>query len=229
MRMSALSATTEVPVATIKYYLREGLLARGDLSAPNQAAYGEAHVRRLRLIRALIEVGGIGIAGARSVLAAIDSDMPTEQTFGIAQLAVSEEIDPADLDPNFLDRVDTALEGWHVSPQNPGRLAAARALMAFSAAGQDDLRGWVRRYTEAALVVASADLDEVDAREGRQEKAELVVVGTALGDALFSGLHRAAQEHVSAERYFQGTAASTDGPSNATSAASSHRDSQEES
>jgi hypothetical protein len=60
----------------------------------------------------------------------------------------------------------------------------------------------VQRYADAALLVAAADLDEVDAREGRQEKAELVVVGTALGDALFSGLRRAAQEHVSAERYF---------------------------
>ena len=202
MRISELSSRSGVPVPTIKYYLREGLLQRGELSGPNQAAYDESHVRRLRLIRALIEVGGISVAAAKTVIEAIDSDLPVEQTFGIAQRAVSEEVDPASLDAAAVAAVDAALGGWHVSPENPGRLAAARTLHAFAAAGQRDLRGWVQRYAEAALLVAAADLDEVDAREGRLDKAELVVVGTALGDALLSGLRRAAQEHVSAERYF---------------------------
>jgi DNA-binding transcriptional MerR regulator len=209
MRMSELSAASGVAVPTIKYYLREGLLQRGDASGPNQAAYSDEHVRRLRLIRALIEVGGIGIAGAKTVLEAIDSERPVEETFGIAQHTVSEHVDPATLEADAVARVGAALDGWHVSPENPGRLAAARALMAFTAVGQSDLRGWVDRYAEAALIVASADLDEVDARTGRQEKAELVVVGTVLGDALFSGLRRAAQEHVSMQRYFAAGAQTT--------------------
>ena len=201
MRMAALSDVSGVPVPTIKFYLREGLLPRGDVSVPNQADYSELHVRRLRLIRALIEVGGITIAAAREVLGAIDSDLPVEHTFGIAQHAVSERIDPADLPQHALDTVDAATSGWLVHPDNPGRLTAARALLAFERAGQKDLRGWVERYAAAALQVAEADLDEVDARQGREAKAEIVVVGTALGDALFSGLRRAAQEHVSATRY----------------------------
>ena len=209
MRISELSTRSGVPVPSIKYYLREGLLPRGELTGPNQADYGDVHLRRLRLIRALLEVGGISIANARSVLAAIDSDLPVEETFGIAQRAVSEEVDESALDPDAVARVEAALSGWHVSPGNPGRLAAARALTAFTASGQPDARGWVQRYAEAALIVAAADLDEVDAREGRQEKAELVVVGTAIGDALFSGLRRAAQEHVSAERYFAGAPSRT--------------------
>jgi DNA-binding transcriptional MerR regulator len=224
MRMSALSATTGVPVPTVKYYIREGILHRGDLSGPNQATYDETHVRRLRLIRALIDVGGIGIAGARSVLTAIDSEMPVEQTFGIAQRAVSGAVDPAELDAESVARVDAAMEGWRVSPGNPGRLAAARALMAFAAAGQDDLRGWVDRYANAAMLVAAADLDEVDARQGRQEKAELVVIGTAIGDALFSGLRRAAQEHASAQRYLPEGPADPDAPSSTTTAPSEPRD-----
>jgi DNA-binding transcriptional MerR regulator len=201
MRISELRARSGVPLPTIKYYLREGLLPRGEPAGPNQASYGEGHVRRLRLIRALLEVGGISVAAAKSVIDAIDSDLPVEHTFGIAQRAVSEQVDPGSLGPDAVAAVDTVLAGWHVSPENPGRLSAARTLGAFAAAGQQDLRGWVQRYAEAALLVAAADLDEVDAREGRQEKAELIVVGTALGDALFSGLRRAAQEHVSVERY----------------------------
>jgi DNA-binding transcriptional MerR regulator len=201
MRMAELSAVSGVAVPTIKFYLREGLLQRGELSGPNQATYSNLHVRRLRLIRALIEVGGIPVAAAREVLDAIDSDLPVEHTFGIAQQSVSERIDRSDVPQHALDAVDAAMPGWRVNPDNPGRLAAARALLAFEHAGQQDLRGWVERYAAAALEVAEADLDEVDARDGREAKAEIIVVGTALGDALFSGLRRAAQEHISATRY----------------------------
>jgi DNA-binding transcriptional MerR regulator len=51
-----LSRRSGVPRSTIKFYLREGLLAPGEASAPKQARYGEAHLERLRLIRALREV-----------------------------------------------------------------------------------------------------------------------------------------------------------------------------
>ena len=41
MRISELSARTGVPVATIKYYLREGLLPEGERTAPTQATYAD--------------------------------------------------------------------------------------------------------------------------------------------------------------------------------------------
>src|SRR5918996_2993811 len=72
VRMSELSRAAEVPVATVKYYQREGLLPPGDATGPNQADYGAGHVRRLRLIRILREVGGLGVAQVRAVLAAMD-------------------------------------------------------------------------------------------------------------------------------------------------------------
>ena len=71
MRISELSARTGVTVATIKYYLREGLLPEGARSSPTQATYERAHVERLRVIRALIE-SGVSIAESRKVLAALD-------------------------------------------------------------------------------------------------------------------------------------------------------------
>ena len=72
MRMAELSRESGVAIATIKYYQREGLLPPGALTSPNQARYGPAHVRRLRLVRALTEVGGLSVADVRDVLAAID-------------------------------------------------------------------------------------------------------------------------------------------------------------
>jgi len=201
MKMAQLSTASGIPVATIKYYLREGLLPAGERSGPNQSLYGPEHLRRLRVIRGLLEVGGLSIAAAHQVIDAIDSDLGLSHTFDIAQRTVSPQIDGAALLPEAVAQVDAVLSGWHVSPDNPGRLAAARVLQTFAELGQPDLSGWVPGYAAAALAVAEADLDEIDARSDRESKTEMVVVGTVLGDALFAALRRAAQEHVSSQRY----------------------------
>lgn len=57
MKVSELSTRSGVPISSIKYYLREGLLQSGVRTATNQADYGEPHVRRLRLIRSMTEIG----------------------------------------------------------------------------------------------------------------------------------------------------------------------------
>lgn len=110
-------------------------------------------------------------------------------------------MDPGDIDPEALAGVDRLVEGWRVSGDNPGRLAAARVLQTFESLGQRDERSWFSRYAAAGLLVAEADLDQVEARASREDMAETVVIGSVLGDALFSGLRRAAQEHVSTLRY----------------------------
>src|SRR5262249_56093401 len=71
MRIGELSRLSGVGVPTIKYYLREGLLEPGAPRATNQADYTEAHLERLRLIRALLDVGGVSVAQARGVIAAL--------------------------------------------------------------------------------------------------------------------------------------------------------------
>lgn len=201
MRMKELSARSGLPVATIKYYQRENLLPGGERSGPTQVVYGDAHLDRIRLIRGLIEVGRLSVAAARRVIEAIDSELPLPDTFEVAQHAVSDTIDPATVTTDAFARVDELTAGWHVSPDNPGRVAAARVVDTFAGVGQVDERGWFARYAAAALLAAEADIDELDSREGRVAKAETVVVGTVLGDTLFSGLRRAAQEHLSALRY----------------------------
>ncbi|MDQ0821353.1 DNA-binding transcriptional MerR regulator [Arthrobacter sp. V4I6] len=199
--MAELSRASGIPVATIKFYLRERLLQAGERMGPNQARYGEEHLRRLRLIRGLLEVGGLSIATARDVIDAVDSELPLAHSFGVAQRAVSAKIDPGDIDSQALAGIDRLVDGWRVSGDNPGRLAAARVLETFQALGQRDERNWFSRYAAAALLVAEADLDQVEARGSREAMAETVVIGTVLGDALFSGLRRAAQEHVSVVRH----------------------------
>jgi DNA-binding transcriptional MerR regulator len=68
-------------VATIKYYIREGLLPAGTTISATQAEYDSAHVDRLRLIRALVDVGRLSITTVRELLATLDGpadDAPIE-------------------------------------------------------------------------------------------------------------------------------------------------------
>jgi len=72
MRMRELSQRSGVAVPTIKFYLREGLISPGEKSAPNAAAYQEAHLERLRLIALLRRTGRLGVSGVRRLLDSVD-------------------------------------------------------------------------------------------------------------------------------------------------------------
>src|SRR2546422_2141244 len=96
MKIAELSRRSGVSGPTIKYYVREGLLRAGELTSPNQAHYDDTHLRRLRLIRALVDVGGLSIAATREVLAAIDEPRESiHETLGKAQSATTPRRDYA--------------------------------------------------------------------------------------------------------------------------------------
>ncbi len=205
MRISELSTRSGVPVATVKFYLREGLLAPGEKSSQTQASYDESHVSRLRLIRAFIEIGGLSVASARAVLAVIDDEsLPFGVAVGIAAAALPGG--PAPVVPG--ERADAgrgqrdlealvAERGWTVDPANPGWALAARVIDDYAALGRDDLLTTLPIYAAAAEIVAAADLQTVADSRGRAEMTETVVVGTVLGDSLLAGLRRMAHENVS--------------------------------
>ena len=90
VRISQLSEQTGIPVATIKFYLREHLLQDGVRTSVTQAQYDESHVARLRLIRALLGPGGLSVAAAHQVIRAIEQ--PPESVrdlLGVAAAAVA--------------------------------------------------------------------------------------------------------------------------------------------
>ncbi|MBX9719421.1 MAG: MerR family transcriptional regulator [Microbacteriaceae bacterium] len=207
MRMSELSSTTGATVPTLKFYLREQLLHAGERTSPNQAQYDESHVRRVRLVRALLEVGGLSVARAREVVAALDAGtLPLSSVFGVAQRAVTVPtplVDDAPA-PTGGDRLVAELcaaRDWRVYPNNPGLALAARVLDTYAALGQQGLHDVLEPYAEAADLVARADLAAVAAAPDETEMTNVVVVGTVLGDALFAGLRRIAQEAESFRRF----------------------------
>lgn len=192
---------TGASVATVKYYRREGLLPAGVKTSPNQAQYSAEHVRRVRLIRALLETGGLSVAAAGRVLGRVDDEgAPVEHVFAEAQHAMGDaSASNAVPSAGSVERIGelAARAGWAVSDANPGIVQAALALDGFAAIDATVSDAYLSGYAAAAAVAAGADMDLLDSRDDRAGVAELMVVGTVLGDPLFAGLRRLAQEQAS--------------------------------
>lgn len=193
-----MSRRAGAPLSAVKYYQREGLIPEGERTAPNQVDYSDAHVQRVRLVRALLETGGMSVAAAKDVVAALDAeDAPIAETFRVAQHAMSTTRSTQPPSDDARERVQRLVvaQKWAVSGDNPGIDAAARAIEALGAIGFDPPETYLAAYAEAAASAASADLQALLTRTTPDETAELMVVGTALGDVLFAGFRRLAQEH----------------------------------
>lgn len=204
MFIAELSERSGTPAATIKYYVREGLLPAGERVGGNRTLYSDEHERRLRLIRAMLEVGKLSIASVKNVLDALDEpDAPIAHTFDVAQQALSRSAVPlADPSPASLERIDAVAEraGWTGCEDNVGRDIAARVVDAFAASGFPLPDDYLDRYAAAARIHADADLGAVAVLPDASRMTELMVIGTVLGDSLALGLRRMAQAVVTEER-----------------------------
>ena len=217
MRIGELSRRTGVPVPTIKYYVREGLLPAGELSRPNQAHYDEAHERRLRLIRALLEVGGLKVAAIAEVLGAVDDpERPLHKVLGEAAdrlgtqgVAAADDDAEAEAAGAVVEQF-IARRGWRTHESNSAAEDLSRALAAMDRVGHGAFVELLDEYADAAELVARADLAYVGRRGAVEDLVESVVIGTVLGEAVFSALRRMA--HVNASARFFGEGAERTGP-----------------
>jgi DNA-binding transcriptional MerR regulator len=204
MRIGELSRESGVPIPTIKYYLREGLLPPGEITRPNQARYDERHVHRLRLVRALVDVGRVPIATIRGLFAEIDQPgRDPHHRLGKTLRAVSGAHEPdEERRPTGADEETNELitrRGWQVSPSSPARRSVAEVIVTMRQLGLEDFIGVIDEYAEAAERVAATDLELVRARSGQPDAmVYAAVVGTILGDRLLTGLRHLAQEDASA-------------------------------
>lgn len=199
MKISELAQETGVPLATVKYYLREGLLPQGIPTSATRAEYGEQHARRLRLIRALAEVGHLSLDAVRAVLAAVDDESATlHATIGAAHAALAPD---GTASRHSRASVDELLRrhGWQVARTSRNRQSLAVALDALDrvgfAVGDDTLD----TYADAAAQVASSDIDSVPS-DGTEDAVQHAVVGTVLMEPVLLSLRRLAHEDVSARR-----------------------------
>lgn len=189
-----------MPVGTVKYYLREGLLPAGTRTSATQAQYGEEHVARLGLIRVLVGVGGLSIAAARTVLATID-DPPASvhELVGTAHAALGPDT-PVDETARSRARELVARWGWTVCDDAAALGQLAAAVGALEAAGIGGLDQLLDRYASVAGQLAEGDVAAVPT-DTPAEAVRFVVTGTVLLEPLLLALRRLAQEDASARRF----------------------------
>ena len=205
MRIGELAERTGVPVPTIKFYTREGLLPPGERTSPNQVRYDDTHVRRLKVIRAMLEVGGMSVTAVGQVLARMDAPDRTVHGMlgGAARPAVgrtaAERGTPQDRERAEADAAELVRRhGWRVEPENPGWMALVQLILTYRDLEREDLLALLDEYASAAGRLAGAELATVARVPTVDGKVETVVLGTVLGDAAMAALRRIAQEDASA-------------------------------
>lgn len=201
MRVSELARRSDVPVATVKYYLRERLLHEGVLTSPNQARYDDTHLTRLRLVRALLGPGGLSVARTRDVLAAIDA--PPDGFYdllGVAAGALGEDDQP---DPDDHPDVHALLRRWDwpVEEQScASHQALGRALTALADADftpPDDLLDLYARQLDG---IGEAEIAGVPT-DSPAAALRYVILGTVLMEPVLLAMRRIAQQAAAARRF----------------------------
>ncbi|MFC8245556.1 MerR family transcriptional regulator [Streptomyces chartreusis] len=211
MRLAELSERSGVPIATIKYYLREGLLAPGRQINARTAEYDEEHLRRLRLVRAMIQVGRVPVATVREVLGHVDDDsLPRTIRMGAALWALPQVPEPDEEDEyvrSAHEVADQLLEslGWSNAQAlvtiSPSYRSLVVAMAALGRLGYDWDPQLLLAYARLMHGAAALDLDFVETHGSEAEKVETAVLGAVLVEPMLQALHRLAQEEESARRY----------------------------
>ncbi|MEU9850618.1 MerR family transcriptional regulator [Streptomyces sp. NPDC047985] len=212
MRLAELSERSGVSASTIKYYLREGLLQPGHRVTATQAAYGEEHLRRLRLVRALIQIGKVPVAVAREVIAAAeDASLDHHMRLGAAARALPHGPGPAEEDEDdeatgiARRSVEALLEqlDWHCTHEDasPALGTLVASVAALVRLGYPCDTAHLLSYGRIAAELAVADLDVVEEQPTAAGQIEAAVALTVLYEPVLLSLRRLAHVQESARRF----------------------------
>ncbi|OKI57738.1 MerR family transcriptional regulator [Streptomyces sp. MJM1172] len=205
MKISELSRRTGVPVASIKYFLRQELLPAGRATAATLAEYGDEHVQRLRLIKALTALGGLSIAATRNVLAAIDQAHTSEGALGAVSYALPVPVaaqssagddEEAEADATAGAEVAELLAAldWQAPGTSPHVQGLTTALKELRRLDARYAPGELAAYARLAESVARLDLERAAGVDDPVALAERAVIVFAICAPVFELLRRLAQE-----------------------------------
>jgi DNA-binding transcriptional MerR regulator len=200
MWISELSEQTQIPIDTIKHYLRIGVLHRGEPRPGRRAEYDESHVARLKLVRAMTEAGEMRLETVRRVFEAVDDSQTTlRAAVGPAHYELSRGIveghTPSEGSLAMVDGV-IARQGWDIDAESVHRLALAVTVDALNEIDDMIIDPLLDFYAQAMDRVAAFELDYVDI-SSRDRAIRSIVVGTVLYEPLITLLRRLAHEDVS--------------------------------
>ncbi|WFE29916.1 MerR family transcriptional regulator [Solwaraspora sp. WMMD791] len=206
MRISELSRQSGLPVATIKFYLREGLLPPGKRTGRNQADYGSEHLSRLYLISTLTTVGRLPLSAVRQITAAVD-DRGTKldglcRVINNALVPLDQEDKAGAIGTTARRQVDAFVDGldWSVEPGAPGRSTLTQVLTALRLLGWNDDVDVFTPYQQAAAQIASQEVDTIPVDTDDEQAAVMLVARTVLFEVAWCTLRGMAHEHIIATR-----------------------------
>ncbi|MFA3836813.1 MerR family transcriptional regulator [Streptomyces aureus] len=196
-QLSDLSRRTGVPDRMLRFYLRMELLPALDESQE----YDESHVRRVALVRTLLDVGGLSPAAIRQIVGRIDTSPPLHELLGAVQYALPARGSVSqDQEWERAKERTTALaeqRSWQVSPDNPAWQTLTQVLVTCEWLEQRDLPRLLERYAEALERVVDIEVQLLRRQPDPESAAASMVSGTVLGDVALSALRRLIHEHFS--------------------------------
>ena len=201
MRISELCERASVPIATVEYYQREHLI---DLPSEKRG-YRPQDVRRLRLVRVLVEVGGLTPRDVRALFKDMsDARRTPHKTFGLvlrtlegtaADAAPDTDADQVDDGAVALARRLAERHGWQMDAQEASWAGLVKLLRMLLWLDDANAEWVVDAYASAAEQITDAELQVLGLYADEEALIERLVLWTVFGDPLMASLHRISRLH----------------------------------
>ncbi|MCT4353749.1 MerR family transcriptional regulator [Streptomyces sp. Je 1-79] len=192
-QLAALSRKTHVPVRTLRSYQELDLL-------PTLPEYDESHVRRVALVNALLNIGGLPHAEVRRLVRHVEEERPpATELLRITQYALPTPGSPSpDQEWEWAQaRVAGLIQGWgwQVSPENPAWQTLCQVAIACKSLDHHEIPRLFPAYAEHLERIARLEVQILSEQDDPESAATSLVAVTALGDIAMSALRRLAHEH----------------------------------
>lgn len=194
MRISELAAASGVPIATIKYYLRERLIPAGRVTSTTRADYDERHVEALALVRSLL-AAGLAIAEVRAIVERLEQPIagPTDLLTILREL--QQLLSPRrDNDQPLRQETEAMISryGWQAQANPAAAEELQAALDAASAAGFQVLDEVQQQYARSMTDIAGAELAHIPAGSP-SDVIRYAVLGERLMERVLLAMRRLAE------------------------------------
>jgi DNA-binding transcriptional MerR regulator len=203
--ISELVRRADVPLATVKFYIREGMLPAGRTTSATRADYDDEHLERLRLIRSLTVVAGLPLYRARKILDVIDH--PHGSIYDMLGRAIdalatnggtneAREHTPGERYPRAEAALAALGTAYNASDDRMAAFAQLdSALLAVEEAGMPVDTARLQLYSEHVMAIARAEINGMP--EGEPQIAvQYAVLGTALYEPVLAALRRLAHQNL---------------------------------
>jgi DNA-binding transcriptional MerR regulator len=206
VQLNELSQRSGVSPASIKFYLREGLLPAGDAIHATRAEYSDRHLDRLELIQALRQIVGLNIRQIRGLLGMADDGVPRLDLLAAVQRVVLNLDDYTSASGGVSGAAADAvvrLRGWPDVPSD-ARNALNAHFELMGSLGIPVSEDVLETYSRAMDEVAGLDIAATTAPESIDKLILTAAVGMHVHSQLLLRLLALAQASHAIRRYEQG-------------------------